>query len=420
MTSYDKIRGRLWRRLYALLTAAIHPFLYIHLKNRLAQGKEDPSRWREKMAVPNKVRSEGKLVWLHAVGLGETLALRGVIIALKERLPTAQILVTTGTRTSADVFAANAPLGIIHQYLPMDTPKNVSAFLDYWRPSLSIWTEQELWPGFVFEAARRCIPLALINARLTQEGFTRRRRVTALYHTLFNKFAFIAAQNLETATRLQKLGASNVQVVDSVKSIAPMLSYDLDHLRALQATILGKFIWIAASTHEKDEEIVLEAHARLLQFNPSALLVIIPRSPERAQEIVNSGQIAGLNISLDLTDDKQVWVIDRFGQLGLWYRLAKIAFIGGTNCAVEGHNPWEAAILSCPILSGPRYENFSTDFSLLHRAGAAEIVHGAEQLTQVLLGDADWKQIGKAAQHCAEEQKHSLAQFFDMLAELCP
>lgn len=413
------MQGALWRRGYAILTAALHPFFPFHLKRRCAQGKEDPKRWREKLAFPSMKRSQGQLVWLHAVGLGETLALRGAIIALQERLPDAQFLVTSSTRASAEVFAQNAPPGIVHQYLPLDTPKNVRAFMDHWQPNLSIWTEQELWPGFIFEAARRSVPLALINARVTEKSFIRRKRTTSLYQTLFAEFALISAQDGSTVKHLQALGALNATLSGSMKSIAPPLRCDHNHLSALQSALKGRFVWIAASTHKQDEEIVFAAHAQLLEYDPDAFLVVIPRSPERAQDALTIGLNAGVNISKVQTEMNQAWVVDRFGELGLWYRLSEVAFVGGTNSAVEGHNPWEAAALSCPILHGPCYQNFKADFPTLQQAGGAQIVCGAEQLSLALQQDVNWPQRGTAALNCVERQKSTNTHLFDELAELC-
>jgi len=196
------------------------------LNRRLARGKELPDRWREKLGEPTLSRPDGPLIWLHAVGLGETLALRGLIAALAEQAPAAQFLVTSTTRGSAEVLAQNLPPRTRHQFLPLDAPAYLNRFLDHWRPSLSIWAEQDLWPGAVTATAARGIPLALVNARMNAEAYARRARWKGLYANLFARFALITAQDETTARHLQALGAKGVSVTGSLKAAAPPLTAD--------------------------------------------------------------------------------------------------------------------------------------------------------------------------------------------------
>ena len=410
----DGVKARVLIAGYSVITRAMQPVLPIILKRRLARGKEDAARWREKLAVPSAKRPQGRLIWLHAVGLGETLALRGVIAALRARMPDAHFLVTSTTRASAKVFTQNLPANTVHQLLPLDTPRHAQAFLDFWRPDLSIWAEQELWPGFVIETARRGIPLALINARITDEGFARRRRIAPLYGALLARFALTSAQDLGSADHLSALGARNVTIAGLLKSTAPPLAYDADALRALKVQLGDRFIWVAASTHPEDEAIALAAHAAVTKDDPTALLVIIPRHPERASEIA---KVHDLRVSLDRDPAAQVWVIAEFGALGLWYRLARAAFIGGTNSAIEGHNPWEAAIVGCPVFHGPHYANFKADFPALHTAGGAKLVTDPAKLAASLQAD-DIAKRGKAARDAVLLQTDVLAALFDDLASL--
>ena len=165
------------------------------LRRRLARGKELPDRWQEKLGQPTQPRPDGPLIWLHAVGLGETLALRGLIAAMAEQAPAAEFLVTSTTRASAEVLAANLPPRTRHQFLPLDAPRYLARFLDHWRPALSVWAEQDLWPGAVAATDSRGIPLALVNARMNADAFARRARWASLYADLFARFRLICAQD---------------------------------------------------------------------------------------------------------------------------------------------------------------------------------------------------------------------------------
>lgn len=208
-------------RAYLLAARALPLLAPWALRRRLARGKEDPARWREKLGEPSLPRPEGPLVWLHAVGLGEVLALRGLIAEMGRQAPGAEFLVTSTARSSAQVLAANLPARCRHQFLPLDAPGYVARFLDHWRPCLSVWAEQEIWPGAVAAADARGIPLALINARITEASHARRIRARGIHADLLARFAVVSAQDTATAARLANLGARDVRVGGSLKPAAP-------------------------------------------------------------------------------------------------------------------------------------------------------------------------------------------------------
>ena len=343
------------------------------LSRRLAKGKELPDRWREKLGVPSLPRPDGPLIWLHAVGLGEVLALRGLIAAMAEST-TAEFLVTSTTRGSAEVLAKNLPPRTRHQFLPLDAPAYLARFLDHWRPSLSIWAEQDLWPGAVHAADRRGIPLALVNARMNAEAYARRRRWTALYTDLFARFRLVTAQDETTARHLQALGAKDVSVAASLKAAAPPLAADPQALAEARAALTGLRPVLLASSHPEDEFTTLAAF-RALHRRP--LLIIAPRDPARAPDIAARVAEHGLTStrrSQGQGPDADVWIADTFGEMGLWYRLCPLTILGGTFGPTEGHNPWEPAALGSAILHGPRIDNFTQDFTALHEASAARPV----------------------------------------------
>ena len=371
------------------LTTVLQPVLPWHLKRRLKRGKEHPVRWREKLGYATQDRPEGKLVWLHAVGLGEVLALRGLIARLASLEPDKYFLVTSGTRASAEVFERNAPPNTIHQFAPLDAPGPARRFLQHWRPDLSIWAEQELWPGLVYRADSAGIPLALVNARMNQAAFQRRQKVGAVYRDILPRFRLISAQDDKTAEHLSTLGAPVVSTDGSLKLIAPPLKDDAAVTKTLDGAARERFVWLAASTHLADEALVLAAQTQLLADREEALLIIVPRLPARSDEIVGALKKSGLiwarrSSGQPITPDTQVYVADAFGELGVFYRLAQAAFIGGTVSEVEGHNPWEAAQLGAAILHGPRTANFASDYAALDRARAACMVETPDMLESAL------------------------------------
>lgn len=343
------------------------------LSRRLARGKELPDRWCEKLGEASLPRPSGPLVWLHAVGLGEVLALRGLIGAMADQSGV-EFLVTSTTRGSAEVLAKNLPPRTRHQFLPLDAPGYLARFLDHWSPSLSVWAEQDLWPGAVHSADARGIPLALVNARMNAEAYVRRRRFASLFGDLLSRFRLIAAQDDLTARHLNALGAKGVRVMASLKAAAPPLAADPRALAEAREALIGQRPVLLASSHPEDEFVTLSAF-RALSDRP--LLIIAPRDPSRGAEIAARAAEHGLTATRRSRGEgptADVWIADSFGEMGLWYRLCPTTIIGGTFGPTEGHNPWEPAALGSAILHGPRTANFTGDFSGLHQVAAARMV----------------------------------------------
>lgn len=339
------------------------------LRRRLARGKEHPERWVEKLGITTAKRPAGPLVWVHAVGLGEVLAMRGIIAAMHAERPDLSFLVTSSTRTSAEVFARNLPPRTQHQFLPLDAPKFVERFLDHWHPDLAIWAEQDLWPGAVRLASLRGIPQVMINARMNAASLARRRRVGGLYRDALVKMRIILAQDPESAANLRALGDVDARVGPSLKAGAARLSCDQDALAELQDGLRVKLM-VLASSHVEDE--VLTARAAAAQ---GYVLVIVPRDVSRGEEVRKSMTRAGLRAALSSAGGRfgsaDVFIDDAYGTLGLWYRLADVALMGGSFGPTQGHNPWEAAALGCAVLHGPEIANFTRDYKRLGDAGAA-------------------------------------------------
>ena len=363
-----------------IATGVIEPIAPIILKRRLKRGKEHPTRWREKLGYPSAHRPNGPLIWMHGVGVGEVMALRGLILMMREMRPDLQFLITSTALNSATAWDRNPIEGAVHQFLPIDLPKAMDRFLNHWQPDLAIWAEQDLWPAMVWRVAERGIGQAIVNARLNNDAFEKRAKAAEVYGAALSRIGIIDAQDDETATNLTKLGGRDVTVSGSLKPIAPPLSDWPEERATIERGLNGRSLWLCASSHPADEAIALDAQTQ----RTGSLLVIAPRRPERTDDIGAAATERGLKVAIGADSaslrDADVIIANSFGQLGLWYRLAEFALIGGTFCDIEGHNPWEAVNLNCPVLHGPRTENFAFDYRMLDGVGGALAINGSTDI----------------------------------------
>ena len=380
MTWPTDMRRGLALRIYL---AASHLFPLIArpiLQRRLKRGKEPATRWTEKLGQNLAPRPQGKLIWLHAVGLGEVLSLRGLIARMATAQPDLSFLVTSSTAASAKVFAGNAPARTIHQFLPLDAPKYRRKFLDHFRPDLCIWAEQDLWPGMVSDLAARRIPQCVVAARMNEESYRSHQRASGLYRDLYAAMAMVTAQDERTAEHLQALGAQ-VSISGSLKPAAPHLSCDETELASITQQLADRIVWAVAPAHPQDIELALAAHRKLRANNPAAHLIIAPRFPDAELTL----DVPRRSMKETPGPNDPIWLCDTFGDLGLIYRLADVALIGGTFTDIEGHNPWEAVALGCAILHGPRTANFAADYAQLTAVEGATAVQTAEDVVDALL-----------------------------------
>lgn len=359
------------------------------LARRVTRGKEDVARIDERRGVASQPRPEGALVWFHAASVGEALSLLELIRRLREEREDIAILVTTGTVTSAAVMGRRLPADVTHQYVPVDVTAYVTRFLDHWQPDLAIWTESELWPSMIAATHARGCPMLLLNARLSLNSARNWRWFKGMARALLSRFDLVQAQDDLTASRLRGLGLlpSRIEVTGTLKEGAAALPCDEALRHSLSQTIGARPIWVAASTHAGEEDLVLAAHRIVLRSNPRALLLLVPRHPERGADLAQLLQSDGWNYMRRSTGalpdrDTQVYLADTLGELGLWYRLAPITFLGGSLVEIGGHNPFEPAALGSAILYGPYVSNFKDIFERLQAAGAARQVRDAPSLAQ--------------------------------------
>ncbi|HEY0910892.1 MAG TPA: 3-deoxy-D-manno-octulosonic acid transferase [Bradyrhizobium sp.] len=374
-------------RFYRRLSAAAVPLAPALIKRRLKQGKEDPARVGERRGMSEGVRPHGPLIWIHGASVGEVLAAAALIERL--RALNIRILLTSGTVTSAAIVAKRFPADIIHQYVPYDSPRYVARFLDHWRPSLALFIESDLWPNLILSSATRRLPMVLINGRMSQRSFPRWSRIITTISALLGRFDICLAQSQVDADRFAALGSRNVITTGNLKLDVPAPPADAGKLERLMAVTRGRPIIVAASTHPGEENILLETHRALAGYFPQLLSVVVPRHPDRGEAIARDIAASGLQVGLRSreqlpTATTDIYVADTMGELGLFYRLAPIVFMGGSLVPHGGQNPIEAIKLGASIVHGPHIFNFSDVYEALDHAGGARQADGPEALVKQL------------------------------------
>jgi len=377
-----------WMGLLRGLLGLSLPLWKAALQHRLRRGKDTPQSVDQKLMRRPAARPSGPLIWGHAVGVGEAQALVGLFAEMAERLPSHQFLITTTARTSAQALARGLPPRCIHQFAPIDTPATARAFLKHWQPSLALWCEMDLWPCLIRATAARGVPRVLINAGLTAQSAQRKRRFRSFHAALLGEFDRLYAQDDTSAQALVSLGApaGRVAVAGTIKALARPLPFDAAVWQAWQTGLGGRPVWLAASTHEGEETLLLQAHAQLRQEQPTALLIISPRYPARGPEVAaGAGRCGphGLRSRGDeLSQEQAVYVADTIGEMGLWYRLAPVAFVGGSLVPVGGHNPFEPLAVGCAVLHGPQVHHFATSYEALGAQGFTRVVTSPDDIAR--------------------------------------
>ncbi|MFB0492297.1 3-deoxy-D-manno-octulosonic-acid transferase [Methylobacterium sp. OAE515] len=360
---------------------------------RAQRGKEDPLRLPERRGLPGRARPVGPLAWMHGASVGEALSLIGLVEGMIAR--GFSVLVTTGTRAAAELIGSRLPSGAVHQYMPLDAPRWMARFLDHWQPDLAVIAESEIWPNTILALDDREIPLILVNGRMSERSFHGWERCPRTAKALLSRIAICLTQTQEDGERFAKLGAPRVSIAGNLKFDAPVPPADPQQLAYLGAMLAGRPVWVAASTHPGEEAMVAYAHAVLKARFPQLLTIIAPRHPVRGAEVVACADALGLRSARRSTGGRphpsvEVYVADTIGELGLFYRLAPLVFLGGSLVSRGGQNPIEPVRLDTVVLHGPHTENFAVIYSALDRAGGALQVRDGVELAAVageLLGD---------------------------------
>lgn len=368
---------------YRWAGATAYPLIGGYVAWRASKGKEEHGRRRERYGRAGRPRPAGPLVWMHAASVGETIAVTPLI----ERIAGfgINVVLTTGTVTSAQVARERLGERIIHQYVPLDLKPAVSRFLDYWKPDLAIMAESEIWPMTILELGARRVPQVLVNGRLSDRSFAGWSKRSFLAEALFENLAHVVAQSELDAQRFLALGARPVTISGNLKSDTVPPPVDMAALDRVLAEIGERKVWAAISTHEGEEEAAAEAHLLLRRRNPGLLTIIVPRHPERAEAIAAQCTALGLKVvrrSLGeaITPDTDIFLGDTIGEMGLYLRLTEIAFVGRSLTGVGGQNPLEPAMLGTAVLSGRNVQNFRDTYQKLAAHGSARFVRDKEVL----------------------------------------
>ncbi len=416
---------------YLLVTAGFPGLGRRQLRKRLAAGKEHPDRLPERVGTASRPRPEGRVVWFHAASVGESLSLLELIRRLRDAEPDVAVLVTSGTVTSAALLADRLPHGALHQFVPLDFQPFVRRFLDHWRPDVAIWTESEFWPTLLVQTHARGVPMLLLNARMSMRSARRwRRYLPWAARRLVSLFTAVQAQDRATGAALVRLGlpAARLTVTGTLKEDTPPLPCDEAERARLARLLADRPIWTAASTHPGEEDIVADAHVAATRSMMRLLCILVPRHPERGDAIAARLRARGLNVAQrargeDPGPNTAIFLADTLGELGLWYRLSPVCFVGGSLVPVGGHNPYEPVALGSAILHGPHIANFADIYRRLDGSDAARsvadtadlaaaLVHLSEPQNRAPMAYAAWE-IGSAS---ADVTNRALGLIRDTLA----
>ncbi|OYX11424.1 MAG: 3-deoxy-D-manno-octulosonic acid transferase [Rhizobiales bacterium 32-66-8] len=375
-------------RLYRGVTAAAALLTPAWLGYRVRKGKEDPARLAERRGYASAPRPKGPLVWVHGASVGEIISVLPLIDRLMER--GYGVLLTSGTLTSSRIAARRAHPGVIHQFMPLDAHRFIRRFLDYWQPDMALLAESELWPNLMAELSRRNTPLVLVNGRLSARSADRWARLPVSARALLSRVDLCLTQTREDGDRFKALGAPRVQVAGNLKFDVPAPPADPVQLAQMRQMLHGRPVLLAASTHPGEDEIVIAAHRMLLQELPRLITLIAPRHPERGADICALAESAELVVAQrsagHMPDpDVEIYVADTIGELGLFYRLAPVVYVGGSLVEHGGQTPIEAAKLGAVVLHGPHVWNFGSLYRRLDQEGGATQVEDDLSLAQGVL-----------------------------------
>jgi 3-deoxy-D-manno-octulosonic-acid transferase len=345
----------------------------------------DPKRFSERLGC-GALQDSASVVWFHAASLGEVMQIAPLVqhLIMSENV---KILVTTTTATGADWVAREMPY-VTHRFSPIDTPKVIERFLDGWSISAAIFVEGDLWPQLLAGLHKRGVKRILLNARHSRT----RARFPNVFAVLLRPFVLVTCRSKRVAEELDELGLApdRLHILPDLRLALPKLAAPHHALALLSQAVGTRPVWLAASTHPADEEVVLAAHQKVLEARPDSLLIIAPRHLNRGlplQKLMQSRALTAVRRSLgkDITVETQVYIADTLGELGVFFALSPIAFLGGSFGKEGGHNPYEPICFETAVLHGPNVKNFNDAYESLQKVGAAEQVDDAAHLGRVIV-----------------------------------
>ncbi|MES2218198.1 MAG: lipid IV(A) 3-deoxy-D-manno-octulosonic acid transferase [Pseudomonadota bacterium] len=407
------------RYLYNVLFYLTLPWLFLRLLWRSRKNSAYRQRWRERLGYVSP-KSE-HCIWVHAASVGETLAAVPLIKALQAQYPDLPVLVTNMTVTGSARTKAAFGDQVINSYVPYDAPHIMARFIKLSKPVVAIIMETELWPNLFATCGKNNIPVIVANARLSAKSFAGYQRIAGMTRDMLTHVATMAVQTQVEADRFIELGLqpSKAIVTGNIKfdiEVPADLAEKSKWLREQLGS--NRLIWVAASTHATEEEIILAAHQRILEKFPQALLILAPRHPERFNDVFTLTQQSGFNVARRSQQDTctaatQVYLGDTMGELLKMYAVSDVAFVGGSFVQVGGHNMLEAAVLGKPVITGPQLYNFAEISRSLQAAQGMVVVQNTDELVEVvlrLLGDENYRaMVGESARRFVAANRGALA-----------
>lgn len=413
------------RWLYTLFLYLSLPLVVLRLYWRSLKNPYYRSRIGERFGQLPELNKTGTL-WIHAVSVGETQASEPLVKRLQEQFPDLPIVITTTTPTGSDRVKKLFGESVFHAYFPFDLPFAVWGFLKAAQPKILVMMETEVWPNLLAECERENIPTILANARLSERSAKGYARLGSFARETFGRISLVAAQSPADAERFLGLGVKSdrVRVTGSIKFDVRIPALVNEQAEALRRTWGGRPVWVAASTREGEEELILAAHRQVLRQMPQALLVLVPRHPERFDKVALLCQRDGFTYARRSADDlcrseTAVYLGDTMGELILFLSAADVAFVGGSLVPTGGHNVLEPAALGLPVIFGPHMFNFAMVSRMLLAEGAAVEVADVDALTKWIvdwLSDANLRAVyGENALRVVEANRGALDRLFDIL-----
>ena len=410
--------------IYNTLVRTLYPIVIRrYIEKRKKMGKEDVKRFNERVGRPTKPRPAGRLIWLHGASVGESISMLPLINRLLEIYPDAHVMVTTGTTTSAEVMAKRLPERAFHQYLPIDNPVFAARFIRHWQPTIALWFESEFWPGMLSTIKRRNIPLILINGRISNKSFKRWQQFDFVIKEILDCFTACLGQSEEDAYRLRALGAKDAMCLGNLKYAGLPIPVDEEKKKEIQDEIGERPVWLVSSTHS-DEDSKIGRYLKELSAKHEGLLTIIaPRHPTRGVEIRDILQDKyQLKTALRSANEKiqpetEVYIADTIGEMGIWYELCPIVFIGGSLIPHGGQNFMEPSRCRDAVIVGPHMHNFTDAMNRAKRADGIIQVDETVDLIDMVDQLLSNKELLEAKRSLAYNWATSEAKVLDGIAE---
>ncbi len=410
-------------RIYNTLIRILYPLVIArYIKKRKENGKEDIKRFNERIGRPSMKRPEGTLIWFHGASVGESLSMLPLIHKMLEIYPDAHIMVTTGTITSAELMTKRLPERAFHQYITIDNPLFTTRFIKYWRPDLVLWFESDLWPAMLSGIKRKNIPLILVNGRISNKSFKRWQQFDFISKELLGCFSLCLGQSEEDAYRLRVLGARESVCLGNLKYAGLPLPIDRDKENEITSQINGRTVWLASSTHHNEEAKIARMHKRLKEKFPDLLTIIAPRHPHRGPEIMEAIHETGLTASLrsengKITPQTDIYVANTVGELGIWYDIASLVFIGGSLIPHGGQNFIEPSRVRDAVIVGPHMFNFTDAMNRAKKADAVIQINDIEELEETVTQLLSNKELLEAKRSLAYNWANGEAKVLDGIVE---